>query len=47
MKIDADWDPVKPDSDAQKHGGVRFSYAETVLADPLALSVFDHTHSDN
>ena len=47
MKIDADWDPSKAASNEQKHDGVRFTDAATVLADPLALSVFDHLHSDN
>ena len=47
MKIDADWDPFKAASNEQKHDGVRFTDAATVLADPLALTVFDHLHSDN
>lgn len=29
----------------RKHDGVRFSEAATVLADPLALTVFDVNHS--
>ena len=47
MKIDADWDPFKAASNERNHDGVRFTDAATVLADPLALSVFDHLHSDN
>ena len=47
MKIDADWDPSKAASNEQKHDGVRFTDSATVLADPLALSVFGHLHSVN
>lgn len=31
----------------RKHDGVRFSEAATVIADPLALTVFDANHSDD
>ena len=37
----------KPPAMSKKHDGVRFTDAATVLADPLALSVFDQLHSDN
>lgn len=46
MKIDAEWDPNKALINEQRHDGIRFVDAATVLADPLALTVFDHTHSD-
>jgi uncharacterized protein len=47
MKIDATWDPAKALANEKKHDGVRFSEAATVLADPLALTVFDVNHSDD
>ena len=34
------WDPAKAEANLKKHG-VRFSDAETVLFDPLALSMED------
>ena len=47
MKIDAIWDTTKALANEKKHDGVRFSEAATVLADPLALTVFDVNHSDD
>ena len=47
MKVDAKWDSVKALANERKHDGVRFSEATTVLADPLALTVFDVNHSDD
>ena len=47
MKIDATWDTTKALANEKKHDGVRFSEAATVLADPLALTVFDVNHSDD
>lgn len=47
MKIDATWDTTKALANERKHDGVRFSEAATVLADPLALTVFDAHHSDD
>ena len=47
MKIDAMWDATKALANERKHDGVRFSEAATVLADPLALTVFDVIHSDD
>ncbi|MDQ3159763.1 MAG: BrnT family toxin [Pseudomonadota bacterium] len=38
------WDPAKAVSNLRKHG-VAFAQAATVLADPLALTVFDAAHS--
>lgn len=39
------WDPVKATSNLSKHG-VSFAQATTVLADALALTVFDAAHSE-
>jgi len=47
MKIDATWDTTKALANERKHDGVRFSEAVTVLADPLALTVFDVNQSDD
>lgn len=44
-RLDFAWDPVKAESNLAKHG-VSFDMAATVLADPLALTVFDTEHSD-
>jgi len=38
--MDVIWDPAKAEANLQKHG-VRFSDAEAVLFDPLALSMED------
>jgi uncharacterized DUF497 family protein len=40
------WDALKADANIAKHG-VTFAQAATVLADPLALTVFDAAHSQN
>lgn len=42
---DVSWDPAKAQSNLAKHG-VSFAQAATVLADPLALTVFDAAHSE-
>lgn len=39
------WDPAKAASNLAKHG-VAFDQAASVLADALALTVFDGAHSD-
>ncbi len=39
------WDPVKAASNVIKHQ-VTFPQGVTVFADALALTVFDHAHSD-
>lgn len=44
MRIDFDWDPAKAAANAAKHG-VRFEEAMSVLADPLAISIYDTDHS--
>lgn len=46
LQLDVTWDPVKAQSNIAKHKGVTFMQAATVLFDPLALSVFDATHSE-
>lgn len=43
--LDFDWDPEKARRNMLKHG-VAFDEATTVLADPLALTLFDEDHSD-
>lgn len=44
-QLDFTWDPVKAASNLVKHG-VSFPQAATVLADVLALTVFDAAHSE-
>lgn len=46
LQLEFTWDPAKADSNAIKHR-VTFADAATVLADPLALTVFDEAHSDH
>jgi uncharacterized protein len=43
-QLDFEWDPAKAQANLAKHG-VSFAQAATVLADPLALTVFDAEHS--
>ncbi|MFN0072067.1 MAG: BrnT family toxin [Chloroflexota bacterium] len=43
--VEFTWDPVKAASNVAKHG-VAFAQAATVLADALALTVFDAEHSE-
>jgi len=43
-QLDFKWDPAKAQANLAKHG-VSFAQAATVLADPLALTVFDAEHS--
>lgn len=45
-EIDVTWDAAKAQSNIAKHG-VTFAQAATVLLDPLAMTVFDDTHSQN
>jgi len=45
-ELDFAWDPAKAASNLTKHG-VSFAQATTVLADPLALTVFDTRHSQD
>jgi uncharacterized DUF497 family protein len=43
-RVDFAWDPAKATANLAKHG-VSFDQAATVLADALALTVFDAEHS--
>lgn len=43
--MDFEWDEDKAESNLKKHG-VSFVEAETVFADPLALTGYDPDHSD-
>lgn len=45
LQIEFTWDPAKAASNLLKHR-VTFAQAATVLADPLALTVFDEAHSE-
>ena len=44
-QLEFTWDPIKAASNLAKHG-VAFAQGATVLADPLALTVFDADHSE-
>ena len=44
LELEVAWDPAKAHANLAKHG-VTFAQAATVLLDPLALTVFDATHS--
>jgi uncharacterized protein len=44
-RLDFEWDPAKAAVNIVKHG-VSFGQAATVLADALALTVFDAEHSE-
>jgi uncharacterized DUF497 family protein len=46
LELDVSWDPAKARSNLAKHG-VSFAQAATVLLDPLALTIFDTTHSED
>lgn len=35
------WDLKKAESNIRKHGGIEFSYAATVLDDPMAITIED------
>lgn len=45
-QLDITWDVTKAESNLTKHG-VNFAQAATVLLDPLAVTVFDATHSQH
>jgi uncharacterized protein len=45
-RLDFEWDPAKALSNLAKHA-VSFDQAATVLADALALTVFDAEHSQS
>ena len=44
--MEFEWDPVKAALNSSKHG-VSFSDAATVFGDPLAVTYFDPSHSDD
>jgi uncharacterized DUF497 family protein len=44
VNTEFEWDPVKAESNLQKHG-VSFAEAATVFFDPLSLTVPDPNHS--
>ena len=44
VQLEFTWDPIKATSNATKHG-ISFAQAASVLRDPLALTVYDATHS--
>jgi uncharacterized protein len=41
-----EWDSNKERTNVQKHDGITFSLASTVLRDPLAVTIYDEAHSD-
>ncbi|MGH8477423.1 MAG: BrnT family toxin, partial [Methylococcales bacterium] len=45
MNIPFEWDEIKADANAQKHG-VTFDDAATVFYDPLAVIFDDELHSE-
>jgi uncharacterized protein len=45
VSYDFEWDEEKASSNTKKHG-VAFDQAATVFLDPLALTVFDASHSE-
>jgi uncharacterized DUF497 family protein len=45
-ELDITWDAAKARSNLDKHQGISFTQAATVLLDPLALTEFDSEHSD-
>ncbi len=45
MKYNFEWDPIKAQINARKHG-VTFEQASGVFKDPMALSVFDEYSSN-
>ncbi len=46
MQYNFEWDPVKAQANASKHG-VTFEQAAGVFKDPMALTVFDEDNSNN
>ena len=45
-ELEIAWDSFKAQANLAKHG-IGFAQAATVLVDPLALTVFDETHSQS
>lgn len=46
MEYTLEWDPEKARENLRKHG-VSFEYAAGFLRDPLAVSIYDDTHSSS
>lgn len=46
MHYNFEWDPVKAQSNANKHG-VTFEQATAVFNDPMALTIFDDDNSND
>lgn len=46
MQYNFEWDPVKAQSNANKHG-VTFEQATAVFNDPMALTIFDEDNSND
>lgn len=46
MQYNFEWDPVKAQINANKHG-VTFEQATAVFSDPMALTVFDEDNSSD
>ena len=44
MQYNFEWDPVKAQANARKHG-VTFEHATAVFKDPMALTIFDEDNS--
>lgn len=46
MQYNFEWDPVKAQTNANKHG-VTFEQATAVFNDPMALTIFDEENSND
>lgn len=46
MQYNFEWSPVKAASNRRKHG-ISFEQAADVFLDPLQMTLFDGSHSDN
>lgn len=46
MQYRFEWDSEKEKTNVQKHDGITFQLASSVLHDALALTVYDDEHSD-
>jgi hypothetical protein len=45
MDLRFEWDPVKAETNARKHG-ITFTEASTAFRDPLSLTISDPDHSE-
>ncbi len=46
MRYEFEWDEEKADANEQKHG-IAFETAMAAFRDPLAISMFDESHSED